>query len=52
MDWKALLKKYMDYVDTVEGAHFVREYRRSMGDFTNAEWAMLKSIAEEIDSGT
>ena len=51
MDWKALLKKYMDYVDTVEGTHFVNSSMTPV-EFTDVEWAALRVIGEEVNRGT
>lgn len=53
MDYRALLKKYIEHVGTYEGSTFLSDHKRSaypdMPTFTDEEWALLKHISEEGD---
>lgn len=51
MDYRQLLKKYIDHVGEYEGSTFLQDYMRSnypdMPDFTDEEWAELKKLEDE-----
>jgi hypothetical protein len=51
MDYRALLKKYINHVGIAEGTTFLSDFERgSRHDspkFTDAEWEMLQLIDEE-----
>ena len=49
IDYKALLKKYIQYIVDVEGSDYIEPHdNRAFSDvrFTNEEWEKLKEIAE------
>lgn len=53
MDYRALLKKYINHVATQEGTTFLGDHDRSgwadSPEFTDAEWEMLVLIADESE---
>ena len=47
VDYRRLLKKYMQYIRDIEGYDFVTSHRRrSDVTFTEAEWAALERLAQ------
>lgn len=46
MDYKELLKKYMDHVGQCEGIYFLADWRRTEG-FTDEEWNELIRLVNE-----
>ena len=51
MDYKALLKKYMYYVNDIEGTTFIddmEQYRNTDVEFKSEEWEELEAINEDL----
>jgi hypothetical protein len=47
IDYKHLLKKYMQHIIDEEGVSYIRNYFRNTEIFTEEEWQTLKQIEEE-----
>ena len=49
MDYRELLKKYMDHVADCEGVFFLSNSDRVK--FTDEEWKELEKIIDELENG-
>lgn len=49
IDYRSILKKYIEHVLRYEGSHFIGECYDDLGGCTNEELAELKSIADEVE---
>ena len=49
IDYKAMLKKYIEHVLRYEGSHFIGECYDDIGGCSSDELAELKAIAEAVE---